>query len=263
MNVAFVRIVLYGIFMLWTFALLILASTRLHYTLTLSSTDPLHGGQKFYDPSVAELMFCAVSGILFAPFMLLTIISQYEAGFMSRLWFEIASLTLLWFFWLGGAAAATDVWPATLLAGCAQFSQCSVLQAMLAFSWLGFLTLTILLFGTLFIAVRFSAWSEYAHGRWLYDGREPVAQMGISAPMDYNPGTGYVGSSPVGVATTINIAAPAAAADDYIVYDGYDERYQQYQPAQPQPSQRQPVQRQPIQRQGGPVRLTTIPGNYV
>jgi len=261
MNVAFVRIVLYGIFFLWTFALLILASTRLHYTLTLSTTDPLHGGRKFYDPSVAELMFCAVSGVLFAPFMILSIVSQYEAGFMSRLWFEITSLTLLWFFWIGGAAAATDVWPATLLAGCAQFSQCGVLQAMLAFAWLGFLTLTILLFDTVFIAVRFGAWSEYAHGRWIYAGREPVAQKGISAPMDYDPGTGYV-SSPIGVATTTNNAVPAAA-DDYIVYDGYDERYQQYQPTQPQPVQRQAVQRQAVQRQGGPVRLTTIPGNYV
>jgi len=255
MNVAFVRIVFYGIFMLWRFALVILAATRLHYTLTLRSTDPLHGGHKFYDPSVAELMFCAVSGVLFAPYMILSIVSQYEGGFISRLWFEITSLTLLWFFWIGGAAAATDVWPATLLAGCAEFSQCNVLQSMLAFAWLGFLTLTILLFGTVFIAVRFGAWSEYAHGRWIYAGREPIAQKGISAPMEYD---GYV-SSPVGVATTTTNAVPAAA-DDYIVYDGYDERYQQYQPAQPQPVQRQPVQRQ---RQGGPVRLTAMPGNYV
>ncbi|KAF5362651.1 hypothetical protein D9758_009611 [Tetrapyrgos nigripes] len=46
---------------------------------------------------------------------------------------EIIVLTILWLFWLGGTAAAT------------QFEPCRVLSALLAFAWLGFITLTFLI----------------------------------------------------------------------------------------------------------------------
>lgn len=246
MNAAFVRAVLYTVFLLWALLLLVTTATRLHYTLTLKRTDPLNGGHQFYDPSVAELIFSAIIGVLFAPFMILSIATQYEAGFLSRLWFEVLSLGVLWFFWLGGSAAASGVWPAGLLASCAGFSQCRVLQAMLAFAWLGFLTITVMLLGTIFVAVRFNAWNEYNHGRWIYTGDDAYNSKNISGPREYNPNADI--SGPIGLATTSNAIPPGT--ENYIVYEGSDERYQQYQPAQPQPGQ----------QQGGAVRLTS---NYV
>ncbi|KAK7046128.1 hypothetical protein VNI00_007131 [Paramarasmius palmivorus] len=53
---------------------------------------------------------------------------------------ELVVLLILWLLWLGGAAAASDIWSG--LSWCQRFQPCRVLSALLAFVWLGFLTLT-------------------------------------------------------------------------------------------------------------------------
>lgn len=89
-----------------------------------------------------------------------------EDGIFSRAWFEVAALFVLWMFWLGGTAAATNIWSADLLARCVRFSQCRLLQALLAFAWLGWITLTVLLAGTLYFAAQERAWRSHMNGSW-------------------------------------------------------------------------------------------------
>jgi len=101
------------------------------------------------------------------------IIRRYEHSIVSRTWFEVAGLTFLWFFWLGGTAAATDDWPADLLARCTRFSQCRELQALLAFAWLGWITLSVLLAGTIYAAVTRRSWPDHTHGEWTGGATEP------------------------------------------------------------------------------------------
>jgi len=161
-----VRLGLYYALILWSFLLFCLSAARINYTTHLSHSDPLNGGRPFTDPSVAELLFTSIITLLFAPSLVAIIHRGVEHEFLSKTWFEVAGLFVLWLFWLGGTAAATDVWPASLLASCAFFEQCARLQALLAFAWLGWLTLSALFAAEAWLAVKEEAWFEHTHAEW-------------------------------------------------------------------------------------------------
>lgn len=161
-----IRLGLYVLLCLWAFLLLAISAARINYTEHLDHRDPLNGGHSFTDPSVAELLFTSIVTLIFAPTMMIILYQRIEHRFASRTWFEIIGLMVLWLFWLGGTAAATNVWPATLLASCGQFSQCRLLQALLAFAWLGWITLTAQLGMTLWFAVQAQAWQAQVHDEW-------------------------------------------------------------------------------------------------
>ncbi|KAJ3753145.1 hypothetical protein EV360DRAFT_53954, partial [Lentinula raphanica] len=87
------------------------------------------------DPVVAELLFTSIVTMLWCALMYFEFLHLY--------WQELISLVILWFFWIGGAAAASSIFGD--LSACQQFRACQILSALLAFAWLGWITLTVML----------------------------------------------------------------------------------------------------------------------
>jgi len=155
---------------LWLFSVVLLGLTgaRLHYTEHLPQGDPLNSGHDFYDPIVVELLFCALLAMIWAPVVMHLIHGKRELRFFSRVWHEALGLFILWIMWLVGAAIATSIWP-NLPTFCSQYQACRILTAMVAFAWLGWLTIFALLIITVLYAVTNRAWDEPAHGHWVRD----------------------------------------------------------------------------------------------
>ncbi|KAF8518887.1 hypothetical protein JB92DRAFT_2901028 [Gautieria morchelliformis] len=103
-------------------------------------------------------------GLIFAPFMLYTLYAEYVHGFLTVVAFELGAAVLIWIIWLASTAAATNVWPD--LSFCVQFRACTNLQAMIAFAYLGWICLTLIMLITTVSATRNRAWREHAHGAW-------------------------------------------------------------------------------------------------
>ncbi|KAK7455821.1 hypothetical protein VKT23_010855 [Stygiomarasmius scandens] len=153
-EIGLIRIGLYVTLLVFSFILFCLCCARIHYTTTLGPPDPLNGGRRFYDPSVAELIFTTLVTMMWIAFMLFMFFRRMELAFPRLFRDELIIMLILWLFWLGGTAAATAVWPD--LTWCQQFEPCRVLSALLAFAWLGFITLTAL-FGV-------SCWMSFRRG---------------------------------------------------------------------------------------------------
>ncbi|KAF8582439.1 hypothetical protein K439DRAFT_152591 [Ramaria rubella] len=158
------RLYLYWSFLLWTILLFALSLARLSYTEDIPKGDPLNNGKDFFDPSVVALLVSSLLALLWTPVMLYTLISQYIHAYLTLVYFELAVAGVLWILWLGSTAAATNVWPN--LSFCVQFRACTNLQAMIAFAWLGWIALTVLILLTVVTAIRTKAWREHSHGPW-------------------------------------------------------------------------------------------------
>jgi len=63
-----IRIALYCTLWVISLVLLGLSAARIHYTENLSPSDPLNGGQDFYDPVVAELLATSIIVTLWSMF---------------------------------------------------------------------------------------------------------------------------------------------------------------------------------------------------
>jgi len=122
---------------LWVFSLVLvgLTATRLNFTDTLG----------FYEPIVAELLACGILALLFAPFVSRFVhqLSKHRMLSYRPQMVEFVALSILWLLWIVGCAYATTIWPD--LSGCQSFPECQLLSAMLAFAWLGWTTITVLL----------------------------------------------------------------------------------------------------------------------
>jgi len=171
------RLYLYCSFLFWSFLLFALTIARLSYTTHLPRGDPLNGGHDFTDPSVIALLVSALFAMPFSAFMIYVLHRGLARSF-TLVYIEVAVASVLWVLWLGSTAAGTNVWPD--LSFCVQFRACTNLQAMLAFAWLGWITLSLLLLITVVIASRSNAWSEYSHGPWadrsLFPGMSPAGR---------------------------------------------------------------------------------------
>ncbi|KAF8730002.1 hypothetical protein AX14_005839 [Amanita brunnescens Koide BX004] len=148
------RIPLYAILVLFSFVLFCLCCARLNFTTV---------DLKFYDPIIVELLVTALITIPWASYIIYCIHKRVETKYVSKFREEIISLAILWIFWIVGAADASGIWGT--LSGCLQNRECQVLSALLAFSWLGWATLTaILVLDTLFVIAN-KFWMEPLHGR--------------------------------------------------------------------------------------------------
>lgn len=146
------RFALYLALSLFAIALLGLCAARIHHTIGLSRGSVLNGGVDFWDPIVVELLTTAILTMLWSWFIMHTIRKRRDSGFVSKFRDEIIGSTILWIMLLVGAAIATTTsnrpygrkWGN--LSACNGISiNCRVLTALVAFAWINWITLTILL----------------------------------------------------------------------------------------------------------------------
>ncbi|KAJ3559349.1 hypothetical protein NM688_g402 [Phlebia brevispora] len=140
---------------------------RLHYTLHLPSGDPLNGGNDFYDPIVAELLTSAGLTLFWVPWVIHIIHRSYDYGFGSTFAAEIIGLFILFVMWLVGAAIATTFWGN--LHWCHEFLACRLLTTLVAFAWMGWIIIFLLLAISVMFAAANGAFGHPMHGR--YDPR--------------------------------------------------------------------------------------------
>jgi len=151
---------MYGLLGLFSFILLCLSAARLHYTTHLPKGD----GMSFYDPIVAEVLFTTLLTITWCIFTIYSIHKRYENPYLSTFLGEVIGLSVLWLFWIVGAGVASTMWGN--LGFCQQFQACQILSALVAFSWLGWLVLSLLLGFSLLFSFANKGFMDPLHGRW-------------------------------------------------------------------------------------------------
>ncbi|KAE9398865.1 hypothetical protein BT96DRAFT_713522 [Gymnopus androsaceus JB14] len=152
-KIGWIRAGLYVALLIFSFILFALSCARINYTLHLSRTDPLNRGISFYDPVIPELIFTTLVTMAWSGLMLVLFFSDaLKIPFLKRHGEELIGIIVLWFFWVGGAAAASALWGD--LSFCQQFQTCQVLSALEAFAWFGWLTLTALIVLSLVVFVQ-------------------------------------------------------------------------------------------------------------
>lgn len=173
-----IRMSLYTFVFLFSIVLFSLTIVRLNYTDRKRDprVDPLRDGKAFYDPPIPELLVASFLTMCFAPWMMFVLHRRYGHRVLSKTWFELLCLFVLWALWLGGAASAASLWPN--LNWCQIYKPCRILVALMAFAWMGWVLLTFLLVGTLFVASTRGAWYDHTHGDWSFDTRGYGAQDG-------------------------------------------------------------------------------------
>ncbi|KAJ3785664.1 hypothetical protein GGU10DRAFT_354165 [Lentinula aff. detonsa] len=129
-----IRAGLYAVLLVFAFILFVLCCVRINDTLQAN----------FYDPVIAELLFTSIVTMLWCGLMLcIFFVETLKFEFIRLYWQELIGLVILWFFWIGGAAAASNIFGDLDL--CRQFQACQLLSAVLAFAWLGWIVLTVML----------------------------------------------------------------------------------------------------------------------
>jgi len=158
------RIALYSALGVFSCVLFGLSAARLYYTTHLPSGDPLNDGNNFYDPIIVELLFTTILTVPWSIFIIHSIHKRAEHRLVSTFRGELIGLSFLWIFWLVGASIASSMWGN--LSYCFQYGACRLLAALVSFSWLGWLTITIILVVNLLFSFANKALLEPLHGRW-------------------------------------------------------------------------------------------------
>ncbi|RDB18326.1 hypothetical protein Hypma_000513 [Hypsizygus marmoreus] len=159
-----VRIGLYIALAIFSFILFCLSAARLHYTTHLPPGDPLNNGKSFYDPIVAEILFTTLITIPWSIFIVYCIHKRVESRLVSTFRGELIGLGILWIFWIVGASVASNIWGNLFF--CQQFEACRILTTMLAFAWLGWIVITMILVVSMLFSFANKALLEPLHGRW-------------------------------------------------------------------------------------------------
>ncbi|KAF8913672.1 hypothetical protein CPB85DRAFT_1375534 [Mucidula mucida] len=178
-----VRIALYFTLGIFSLVLLGLTAARLHYTTHIPDGDPVNGGVNFYDPVVAELLVTTLFTMAWCIFTIHTIHKRVENRYVYTFRGELIGLFVLWMFWICGAGVATNVWGN--LSWCQQYQPCRILTAMLAFTWMGWIILTLIMVMSIMFVVVNGALLEPMHGRW-----DPRASIYGHRDMSTRPNSG-------------------------------------------------------------------------
>ncbi|KAH8823699.1 hypothetical protein DL96DRAFT_235045 [Flagelloscypha sp. PMI_526] len=161
------RVILYTFLAIVSCVLFGLCAARLYYTTHLSKHDPLNHGIPFHDPIVAELIVTAFLTLLWGSSMSCIIGSRSERGLISRFRGEFIGLFILWLMWLVGAAYSSHLWGN--LKSCWSYKACRILTALVAFSWIGWIVLTLLAIMSICFVWANEAFQEPLHGRYWFD----------------------------------------------------------------------------------------------
>ncbi|KAF5390702.1 hypothetical protein D9757_002577 [Collybiopsis confluens] len=153
------RLGLYFALALFSIILLGLTAARINYTLGLAVG--------FYDPIVVELLVSSIIAIIWSFFIMHIIHTIRVGGPVTTFRHESIGFIIIWIMFLVGAAIATNFW--ANLSVCFGTFTCDILTAIVAFSWLNFITLTLIgIFSMLFLAGNsgYGSMDEPLHGRW-------------------------------------------------------------------------------------------------
>jgi len=211
LSVYYARFYLYYSLLLWSLLLFALSIARLSYTTHIPRGDPLNGGRNFYDPSVAALLATSILSLLYTPFILWVLRTEWMHRVITLVYTEVAAASVLWIVLLGSTAAATNVWPD--LSFCVQFRACTNLQAMIAFGWLAWISLSLILLITVVSAYRSQAWKEHVHGLW---SDRPVFWGGSGLPTPDYEGTASRSRSNASRVSRSNVSAPQMRSMDEV-----------------------------------------------
>ncbi|KAG9050617.1 hypothetical protein FS837_003716 [Tulasnella sp. UAMH 9824] len=136
----------------------------INYTNHTRDEKSLFDGEPFYaDPSIVELLISSIFALIWIPVVLILIRKRSTHPIFARQWFELIVLFVLWMFWVGGAGAASTVWPS--LSWC-NHPQCRLLEAIMAFAWLGWIINIILLSGSIIFTAKNRAWKDDLYETW-------------------------------------------------------------------------------------------------
>ncbi|KAJ8073878.1 hypothetical protein PM082_012156 [Marasmius tenuissimus] len=150
-----IRAWLYIALVVFSFILLALCAAR------ISFTNDVAGG---YEASVVELLVSTILALLWTGFMLLLYFTSTSNRLIRFYRDELIALVILWLLWLGGAAAASDIFRGCSVVG-DRFFGCRYTSAILAFAWLGWITLTALLGVSAYIGWKHGGLTTELHGR--------------------------------------------------------------------------------------------------
>ncbi|KAL0574020.1 hypothetical protein V5O48_007942 [Marasmius crinis-equi] len=151
---------------LFSLVLLGLTATRIRRTMRLG----------FHERIIAELLAAACVALLWSLFHFFTIHRRREGGFLSTFRSEMISNFIPWILLLVGAAIATDQFRNSgnlsgistsrgNLTGCNSFD-CRLLTTIIAFAWITWSTLTLLMLTSALYSTVHSGWDEPMHARW-------------------------------------------------------------------------------------------------
>ncbi|KAF8208857.1 hypothetical protein K438DRAFT_1917225 [Mycena galopus ATCC 62051] len=169
------RIVSYAVFALFSLIVFALTIARLSYTNHLRPNDPLNHGRPFYDPDVVELLITAMMSMAWAAFVIRTIHRRVEDNLVSTFRGELIGLFIVWIFWIIGSSVATQQWGN--LGFCAEFEQCRVLSAMVAFCWLAWIMVSFNFGVSITFILANGALLEPLHGQWVPQARDSESQF--------------------------------------------------------------------------------------
>jgi len=93
---------------------------------------------------------------------------EYHRRYLFSFLFEVAGLGIFFVFWLVGVGVTTSYWGN--LHDCHQYHACRLLTALVAFAWMGWIMIFLLLVMSALFAISNNAFHEPLHGRW--DPRE-------------------------------------------------------------------------------------------
>ncbi|KAJ7640531.1 hypothetical protein B0H17DRAFT_1023114 [Mycena rosella] len=162
------RIASYAILALFSFITFGLTIGRLNYTDHLPRGDTLNHGRDFYDPDIVELLITSMMSIVWAIYVIRAIHRRVEDNLVSTFRGELIGLFIVWMFWLVGTAIATVTfltqWGS--LGFCQEFEACRVLSAIVAFSWLCWVSVSFNFGVSITFILANGALLEPLHGQW-------------------------------------------------------------------------------------------------
>ncbi|KAJ7505398.1 hypothetical protein B0H11DRAFT_1978514 [Mycena galericulata] len=179
------RIASYAVLALFSFIVFGLTIARLSYTNNLPRGDPLNRGRDFYgsnihNPDIVELLVTTMMSIVWAVFVIRTIHRRVEDNLVSTFRGELVGLFIIWMFWIVGTSIATTQWGS--LGFCQEFEACRVLSAIVAFSWLSWVTVTFNFGVSITFILANGALLEPLHGQWVQGPRDSESQYTERTP---------------------------------------------------------------------------------
>ncbi|THU90567.1 hypothetical protein K435DRAFT_256496 [Dendrothele bispora CBS 962.96] len=163
-NISGFRTALYFLLSLFSIVVLGLSATRLHYTLHVPLGDPVNGGEDFYDRIVVELLVASILTMLWSWFVMWIIRKRKETAFVSTFRGGFIGLAILWLMWLIGVIVVTHMWGD--LRWCQIYKPCRILTALVAFVWIGWITMTVIFIVEIIFVSQNGGSRVALHGRW-------------------------------------------------------------------------------------------------